>query len=552
MSSLTGRRIEELLAAYVGTATHTSTPLERNNQVFFEHYFSSIDYFRQHPDHWGFHPIPGDALLRTVPWGLLKGKGDDTIVLIHHSDTVDTDDYGSLKAVAHHPVELTEQYRQGAADLDEDARRDAKSGAWVFGRGVADMKGGACVHLALLEEYARDRAFTGNLLLLALPDEENLSAGMRSAVQLLCDLKEKHGLNYVLLLNAEPQERKEDNLMRLYDGSVGKLMPIFYVRGKLAHVGQVFKGLNPVHLLAEIVTATELNPGFSEHVGNTRTPPPTWLFLKDRKEVYDVSLPLAAAGFMSVLTLDRPAMEIMQHLEVLSREAFQRVIERATQSYRAYTGDADATLPWQVNVKTYHQVYRQALEDAGDALKTDLAAYEAQAKQRIGEGTLSMAEAAFGLIERTVSHLKDASPLVVLAMSPPYYPHVHNSMLPDKEPVVSGLLEHLERFAKEQLGFQFYVENYYTGISDLSYGLFQSAPENTDFIQSNMLLWGDVYAVPFEQMQALSIPVLNIGPWGKDFHKYTERVHLKDLKERIPAMVRAAIQHMLGYAEQNP
>jgi arginine utilization protein RocB len=90
------------------------------------------------------------------------------------------------------------------------------------------------------------------------------------------------------------------------------------------------------------------------------------------------------------------------------------------------------------------------------------------------------------------------------------------------------------------------VENYYTGISDLSYSMFESSGENTAFIRDNLLLWGEIYSIPFEQIRALSIPVLNIGPWGKDFHKYSERVNLEDLTRRVPAMVEQVIRHLLG------
>ncbi len=545
MNTQRAQRILELLGDYVGTATATSTPLETNNQVFFEKYFAASSYFTEHPELCGFDPVPGDALGRCVPWALYKGGGPDTIVMIHHSDTVDTEDYGGNRDAALRPRELTERYRAGAADLDREARRDLEGG-WLFGRGVADMKGGACIHLALLEQFSGEGGLQGSLLLLALPDEENLSAGMRSAVSLLTRLKEEHGLNYVLLLNAEPQERGEEDLMRLYDGSVGKLMPIFYARGKLAHVGQVFHGVSPVHLLSEIVALTELNADLMQQAGNTKTPPPAWLYLKDRKEVYDVSLPLAAAGYMSVLTLDRPAMETMEQLMALSRQAFSRVLERAERSYRAYTGDPKACLPWKVNVKTYSQVYREALAQSGEALIKSLRAYEDRTLGDIRAGRQRLAEAAFGLIEVTLAHLKDSAPVVVLAMSPPYYPHVNNAMLPEKNARINALLGDLETFARERLGCGFHVENYYTGISDLSYGMFESSGENTAFIRDNLLLWGEIYSIPFEQIRALSIPVLNIGPWGKDFHKYSERVNLEDLTRRVPAMVEQVIRHLLG------
>jgi arginine utilization protein RocB len=47
-------------------------------------------------------------------------------------------------------------------------------------------------------------------------------------------------------------------------------------------------------------------------------------------------------------------------------------------------------------------------------------------------------------------------------------------------------------------------------------------------------------------MEALSVPVINIGPWGKDLHKFTERVFETDLVERTPALLECAIDYLLG------
>lgn len=43
-----------------------------------------------------------------------------------------------------------------------------------------------------------------------------------------------------------------------------------------------------------------------------------------------------------------------------------------------------------------------------------------------------------------------------------------------------------------------------------------------------MLIWRDIYYIPLE-IKEISMPVLNVGPWGKDLHKYTERVNKDDL-----------------------
>lgn len=154
-------------------------------------------------------------------------------------------------------------------------KKDLESGQWIFGRGVADMKGGGAIQLVLLEEYSKDENFKGNIVLLSVPDEENLSAGMRAGILKLKELKDKYGLNYRLMLNTEPHEREDEAVPTWYDSSIGKIMPVAYVRGKLAHVGYIYSGLNPINLLSEIIRRTEINPHFLEKRGNTVNPPPT-------------------------------------------------------------------------------------------------------------------------------------------------------------------------------------------------------------------------------------------------------------------------------------
>jgi arginine utilization protein RocB len=39
---------------------------------------------------------------------------------------------------------------------------------------------------------------------------------------------------------------------------------------------------------------------------------------------------------------------------------------------------------------------------------------------------------------------------------------------------------------------------------------------------------------------------MNIGPWGKDFHKMTERVNKEDLYIRTPMIIKEAISLILG------
>lgn len=541
--------IEKNLMDYIAVKTYTNTKFETNTKEFFKAWFNKQKYFNEHPDHFGFYKIKGDHLDRHIPWGLVKGSGDDTVVLIHHSDTVDTLDYGKYSEDAHDPVKITKIIEEGKIQIPASVEEDVNSREWLFGRGVADMKAGGAIHMTMIQKYSELEDFNGNLVMLALPDEENLSAGMRGAIDLLKELKEKHSLNYILMINSEPHERHNKDIGTIYDGSIGKVMPLVYVRGKLAHVGQVFNGLNPIYLLSKIVCKTELNTEFLDVVEREASLPPTWLYFKDRKNIYDVSLPISVGGYMSVLTLKTSPKEILDLLSKTCKEAFSEVILEMENSYKYYlskTGQDNKELPWKVNVKTFSQVYEEAIKDSGHKFIDAFAKETEVLKERIINNELNIPEACYILIEKTMEYINDLSPVVVIAMSPPYYPHVCNSMLDELDDRIANLTNHLIEFADRSFGQKYEVQHYYTGISDLSYAIFESNAESIEYIKNNMLLWGQVYEIPLSTIKELSMPVINIGPWGKDFHKYTERVFIKDLYYRTPKMVMEAIDFILN------
>lgn len=540
-------RIERNLLEYLQARTHTGTELERNNEVFFKKWFERVPYLREHPDYCGLHEIKNDHLCRKSPWALLRGEGKKTIVMIHHTDTVDVDDYGKYKSYAYSPYELEKIYKLNDVEMDAVAKKDLYSGEWFFGRGASDMKGGGCISLSLFEEYSEDKEFKGNILVLGVPDEENLSAGMRSAIILLNELKEKYGLEYVLMLNVEPHEKINENEITVYDGSVGKIMPIFMVRGKLAHVGQIYKGFNPINLLSAIIRKTELNPDFIEKAGNTVTPPPTWLYFKDRKDVYDVSLPLTAGGYMSILTLEKSPKEILDQIKYISTEAFEEVISEMKTSYEKYKSLSNMSyggVDWKPNVKYYGEIYRDIAEEKGEVFINEITLFQKEIEEKINKDEITRIDGAYSLIEKTLEYYSDLSPIVVIALAPPYYPSTNNSMLENADKI-NNVINNMDKFARSEIGYGIRVQNYYTGISDLSYALFTQDNESINYISNNMIFWGDMYYIPLDIIKDLSMPILNIGPWGRDLHKYTERVYKNDLMENIPKLIDYVVKSIL-------
>ena len=262
-------RIWENLNRLVAIPSDTGTCKEKEVEKELLKILSEIEYFKEQ-ETFGKRIIKEDYLGRSIIWGLVRGESNETIVLMHHHDVVDASDYGELAEYAYDMEQIKEKLYD-RADLPQEVLVDLQDKEWVFGRGTADMKAGAAIQLALLEEYSKLKYRFYNVLLLSVPDEENMSVGMRKATTLLKELKEKYGLAYKLLINSEPHERSSALCGTIYTGSVGKLMPVIYAKGKIAHIGNAYAGINPISILSQMMEEIELSTDFCDRVGDEVT-----------------------------------------------------------------------------------------------------------------------------------------------------------------------------------------------------------------------------------------------------------------------------------------
>ncbi|QIB70543.1 M20/M25/M40 family metallo-hydrolase [Aminipila butyrica] len=545
-----GQDIRKILLSYIKAESFTFSSGEKAAEDFLMKHFSDIPYFKQHPEYFGTYAIPEDPFERAVSYGLVKGEGPDTVVFIHHNDVVEIGDYKLLKPYAFSPEPLKEELLKIKDSLPEEAQLDLLSGDYLFGRGVCDMKGGGAIQLALLERYSRVRGLKGNILLLAVPDEENLSAGMRAAVSLLKELKQQYGLNYRMMINSEPHQRKEADKGIFSEGSVGKLMPFIYARGYLSHIGKVFEGLNPLNVMSEILRRTELNLAFSDVEGREMAPPPTWLYLKDNKKQYDVSMPLSVSGCFSILTLNRTPQGVMEQVEEICRQSFETVLAEMQKRYQQFAQVKqlpEEKLPWTVQVTDFTKLYEEACDNYGEAFTGPYGEKLQEIKKRFNQGLCSIIECNFELVEFIYQYIDDISPRIVYGLVPPYYPNVSNRYYTGLAPDIADLSGQLCHYTEAHFGQTYEVEDFYTGISDLSYTSIREGKETVRALNTYMPLFGSFYAIPIEELEEVSMPCINIGPWGKDFHKLTERVYEEDLYHRTPDIIDEAVSLLLNW-----
>lgn len=547
-----GPKIEHILLNYVEAQSFTFTEGEKDAERYLMKFFSNIKYFKDYPQYYGTYKIEGDPFNRAVSYAMVKGEGNDAVVLVHHNDVVEVEDYKLLEPFAFSPKPLEEELMKIKDSLQEEAQIDLMEGSYLFGRGTCDMKGGGAIQLALLERYSEIKGFRGNVIVIAVPDEENLSAGMRSAVSLLKVLKNKYNFNYKLMINSEPHQRKNKEKGVFSQGSVGKIMPFVYVRGYLSHIGKVFEGFNPLNLMSEIVRNTELNIDFSDIVGSEMAPPPTWLYLKDNKKQYDVSMPLSVAGCFSILTLNRTPQEIMEKVKDICFKSFEDILEQMGQSYKAFAKVKklpSGTLPWKVNVVAFAELYEEACKNYGEKFIESYKVIAKSIETKFNRGQCTIIECNFELVEFVYQYINDISPRVVYGLVPPYYPNVSNVYYKGLSKEISNLSEQLCNYTKNEFGQIYETEEFYTGISDLSYTSIRDGEETVKTLETYMPLFGDFYSIPVSDIEEISMPCINIGPWGKDFHKLTERVYKDDLYNRTPQIINKAIALLFNIPE---
>ncbi|WP_409296994.1 M20/M25/M40 family metallo-hydrolase [Peribacillus sp. SCS-26] len=504
-----------------------------------------IPYFQKHGELVYKQAIQNDSLNRHSVASLYRGnrKSRKTVILLSHYDVVGVEDYGYMKPYAFNPDEYTALLH--AEPLPEDVKEDLESGDWLFGRGIMDMKGGLALQLALLSEIAGDEEFEGNILLLATPDEERNSEGMFEGIRLLSRLKEEYGLEYEVCICSEPSFAgyPGDRTKYIYLGSVGKLLPLIYCNGRETHVGEPLEGVNASWMAASMTNKLELSSCFRDQVGEERNPRPTCLKLADLKGVYNVQTPTDAYLLYNILTLQQNPQDVLEKLIGLANESADEIFGRTVQAYLEdgleITGETVAHL--KPKVYTYSELYALGSERHGGEFT---GAMEKLVNKQTSE-ELDYRQLSVEIARGISSFFQDLAPFYLVMFAPPYYPHVHLDRERPEEEKLYKMAEEIRSYAKYTFGEEIQLKTFFEGLSDVSYCRLLDAEEVIPSLEKEMPLYGKGYNLPLDLIQDLNIPTINIGPYGKDAHKRTERLELPFSLTAAPALLKYAVLSVL-------
>jgi len=507
-----------------------------------------VPYFQSRPQDLWCERTENDPLERENLFALMRGQGSRTVILAGHFDVVSTANYGPLEPLAFEPEKLLgallETLRGSSNPADCQALEDFESGAFLPGRGILDMKSGLASGIVALERFAQIADRVGNLLLLATPDEEHGSKGMRSAISALARLGEREGLEFVAALNLDSTADGGDGSSgrTVYTGSVGKLLPTVLFVGRPTHAGYPFDGVNPHLMAAEFTLEVESNPAYSSvadapGLTGLLAPAPTCLEQTDLRAGYEVTTPRLTWVAFNVMLVKNEAAEVLARFKKAAGEALKRALileQKRFDEFETRAGRISRTLPYQAQLLEYADLEKLALEHAGEAAVQD-------AKTRAEAGNLDPLVYARTLTLELAQLANLSGPAAVVGFAPVYYPvallgqDVKSEHLLE---VCRTVAPDLEREFGQSIGFRPFFE----GISDMSFlaPLESSALEgggDASTLSLNMPGWGTRWSVDYAGAKLLGVPVVNVGPWGREYHQRLERVHSDYAFRVLPELV---------------
>ncbi|MGQ0602469.1 MAG: M20/M25/M40 family metallo-hydrolase [Anaerolineales bacterium] len=515
-------------------------------------------YFHVNPQHVWIERTLDDRRERYSIFALVKGNGPQTVVMAGHYDTVSIENYGALEPLACDPEALlpalVAELRDNArSDADRLALRDLESGDFLPGRAVLDMKCGLAAGLAVLERFAESDNRAGNMLFIATPDEENFSHGMRSVAQRLPAIASEHRLTLSAAINLDASSDQGDGSegRAIFLGSVGKLLPSVLVIGRPTHAGYPFDGISANLLAAEMVRQIECNPELSD-TGNAMpgmgevAPPPINLKLTDLKDWYDVTTPEYAWCTFNLLTHTVTPQDVLRRtcrcVNAALDDAIQLMRERAAR-FAERSGQPQPALKYEPHVLSFAELKERAFREVGTEAKSRWAALTERMAAQPGADIPTFSR---NVIEELARWARLDGPAAVVCFASLYYPPVHLDARHAAHARLHSIADYPATTHAAETGQSIRLRSYFSGISDMSFLGGRVSAEDADYIAANTPAWGTLLNFDYAALNRLDFPVVNIGPWGRDYHQRLERVHAPYAFETVPELVWRVAREILN------
>jgi arginine utilization protein RocB len=510
---------------------------------------SSYPYFQEHLDYVIYQQTEDDEQERYNVIAFVKGtksSSNKTVILMGHVDTVGIDDF-NLKEHALDPDALAEALQH--EDLPSLVRTHLESGEFEFGRGILDMKSGVSSHLFLLKYYAEHpEELEGNLMVVFECDEEDGSHGIISALTELKNLRETHGFDYIAAINADfvsPRYDGDPNRY-IYKGTVGKLLPSFFITGSETHVGSCFEGIDPNFIAAHLTRQISYNPALCNEAFGETTVPPVSLKQMDLKPNYTVQTALSAYVYFNFFIHSWSPKEVLELLKVEAETAFAMALNEFKNHYQVFSqvsGQPMNDITWAPRVITYEEMHVLLGNEHGDAYTNHMDAFKELLMQQTDLDTRMFSAR---VVEEAWKWMPDKNPAIIVFYSSLYSPRIEVTGKNENEKNLLDAVEAAVESVQPNYPHPIVTKNFFPYISDMSFVALSDDDEGISAISSNNPGWGTKHYVDYSAIRDINVPVINIGPYGYDAHKQYERMERSFSLDIVPNLTNQVIKQLIG------
>jgi arginine utilization protein RocB len=289
----------------------------------------------------------------------------------------------------------------------------------------------------------------------------------------------------------------------------------------------------------------DMNPSLCDAADGEVTQPPVSLRMQDLRDEYSVQTSAGSSLYFNYSTLTSTPDIVMEKLAVEAKAAFTQGLEELSlrfTKHQALSGFPGRKLGWKPIVMTYEELLERVREEMGDGLDDVLTAFDSGPGRQIQDPR----DYSLEMVREVHRHLQDQSPKVILYYSPPYYPHIYVNGADDKERGLIRAVGSAVQKTRQEFGYDIVMRKFYPYILDISYCRMPSEEGAIDALKKNMPAWGKRYELPVKSIKGLSMPVVNIGPFGRDAHKPTERVSKSYSFDAMPMLLETVIAELMS------
>ncbi|KXZ22888.1 peptidase M20 [Bacillus nakamurai] len=541
---LPGEKIEAITKSLVQLNSINGTLGEGKKADFIKDMVKSFPYFQENPSHVWEQAIPEDPYGRKNIFAFIEGNGKSRNTIIYHAhlDTVGIEDFGPLKDIAFDSDRLAEYFSN--YEFDQDVQRDARSGEWMFGRGSVDMQSGIAVHLANLLHFSERRdQLPGHILFMSNPDEESQHSGILTSIPELKRLKQEKQINYLAAINTDfiTPLFDGDTTRYIYMGAAGKLLPCFAIYGREVHVGDTLAGIDPNLIASEITRRIHNNIHMAENIEGELVLPPSCLYQRDNKEAYNVQTAVSSYLYFNYFIYEKTAKEVMDQLTVVAADACRETEQKLSDYYDEYcdrTSLPKKDLSWNIQVYSLEDYLRRLKSrgiDPEQCIEQAFKTYE----------HLELRMRCFKAVEELQKLDPEQGAKVILFYAPPYLPHNYLKEESTRDRLLQNVIKEAVEKTAASTGETFAFKKFFPYLADGSFLSLHETDAEISAFTDNFPGWDVIGTIPFKEIRELNIPSVNIGVYGKDGHKWTERVYKPYTFHVLPELIQQTTMHLL-------